>query len=86
MGSVPGVWEWIVGLDSGELFTLMMMSGMTLIFTVILVTGLIYKIHKSRLDDALKRELLERGLSAEEIATVIRATPAGRGGCGSHID
>ena len=33
------------------------------------------KHNKNRLDDALKRELLDRGMSADEIATVVRARP-----------
>jgi hypothetical protein len=46
-----------------------------LVFIVTVVTGTVYKMHKNRLETALKRELLEQGMSAEEIVAVIRAKP-----------
>jgi hypothetical protein len=82
MGSVPGFWEWIVGLDSAEQSVLIMVVGFSAICAIIFVTGTVYKMHKNRLEDALKRELLERGMSADEIATVIRAKPSRTGQCG----
>jgi hypothetical protein len=35
--------------------------------------SIVYTIHKNRLEAALKRDLLERGMSAEEVATDIWA-------------
>jgi hypothetical protein len=76
MNSVPSsFWEWLAALDSGERTGLTVMSIAAFVFMVWMVLVTVYKIHKNRLDDALKRELLDRGMSAEEIATVVRAQP-----------
>jgi hypothetical protein len=40
---------------------------------IAIIGGVVYAIHKNRLENALKRELLDRGLSADEIATVVSA-------------
>jgi hypothetical protein len=50
-------------------------------FVTSVICATIYGMHKNRLENALKRELLERGMSAEEIATVIRAKPGQAGAC-----
>lgn len=83
METVPSnFWEWLNSLDPGELTAIVILGMFSLIVAVIFISGTIYKMHKNRLDDALKRELLERGMSAEEIATVIRAKPSRTGQCG----
>lgn len=76
MNSVPpSFWEWVALLDSGERTGLMVMCIIGFVFVVTVLLSVIYKMHKNRLEDSLKRELLDRGLSADEIATVIRAKP-----------
>jgi hypothetical protein len=76
VNSVPGsFWEWLAALDSGERTGLTVMTIAAFVFVVWMVLVTLYKIHKNRLDDALKRELLDRGMSADEIATVVRAQP-----------
>jgi hypothetical protein len=76
MNSVPGsFWEWVALLDSGERTGLMVMCIIGFVFIITFALATIYKIHKNRLEDSLKRELLDRGLSTDEIATVIRARP-----------
>lgn len=72
-------WEWISFLDSGERTGLMVLCVFAFVATLTVITVTIYKMHRNRLEDALKRELLDRGMSADEIATVIRATPSKRG-------
>jgi hypothetical protein len=42
---------------------------------VTVVAATFYKMHKNRLETTLKRELLEQGMSAEEIVSVVRAKP-----------
>jgi len=82
MNSVPSdVWEWTASLGSGERVAIIILGVFAIVLVVIVVFGTICKMHKNRLDDALKRELLERGMSAEEIATVIRAKPAKSHSC-----
>jgi hypothetical protein len=76
MNSVPGgFWEWTGALDSGQRTGMIALTivAFVVITTLSLIT--IYKMHKNRLEDSLKRELLDRGMSADEIATVVRARP-----------
>jgi hypothetical protein len=72
MSSMPGgFWQWTANLSSGERTGLLIFAMIALIAIVAIITSAVYQMHKNRLEDALKRELLERGMSAEEIATVI---------------
>jgi hypothetical protein len=76
MSSVPGsFWEWVALLDSGERTGLMVLCIVAIVFTVTVMLCTVYQIHKNRLEDALKRELLDRGMTADDIATVVRARP-----------
>ncbi|HEY3393857.1 MAG TPA: hypothetical protein VGK58_14190 [Lacipirellulaceae bacterium] len=76
MQSVPGgFWAWTDALDSGQRTGMIAMSIVAIVFVTAILTITIYKMHKNRLEDALKRELLDRGMSADEIATVVRAKP-----------
>jgi hypothetical protein len=83
MESIPSnLWEWLAPIEPAERFALCITSvvvGLTaLVFIVGLVSHTIGKIHRTRLESALKRELLDRGLSADEIASVIAATGGSR--------
>jgi hypothetical protein len=70
-----GFWQWIDALAPGQRTGMIAMSivATVLIATIFMIT--MYKAYKNRLEDSLKRELLERGMSADEIATVVRARP-----------
>jgi hypothetical protein len=86
MQSVPNsFWEWMSALGPGERIPVIVLGMFALVIMVIFISGTVYKIHKNRLEDALKRELLERGMNADEIATVIRAKPGRHRGCGTKI-
>lgn len=77
MSGLPSnFWEWTSSLQPSERFSLLILSIFAVLFILMIGAGTIYAMHKNRLNDALKRELLDRGLSAEEIATVISARPA----------
>jgi hypothetical protein len=81
MQSVPGnFWEWTSSLGSGERVAIIILGIFAIVFVITIVAGTVHKIHKNRLDDALKRELLDRGVSADEIATIVNR-PASK--CGS---
>jgi hypothetical protein len=71
--------EWMNALGPGERVPLLFIGSIlgvfALVFTVTIISIIVYGMHKNRLADALKRELMERGMSAEEIATVISAKP-----------
>jgi len=43
------------------------------------VTGYLVKVRRAELEASLKQEMLQRGMSAEEIRTVIEASSYGRG-------
>jgi hypothetical protein len=78
MNSAPtNFWQWTAALSSGERTGLLMFVMIASIAVVAIIAGTIYQMHKNRLEDSLKRELLERGMSAEEIATVIANTHKG---------
>jgi mannitol-specific phosphotransferase system IIBC component len=74
--SSPGsFWEWIGFMDPGMRFAVVFFALISAVFVIAIVAGVIYKVHKNRLEDALKRELLDRGMSAADIAMVVRAKP-----------
>ena len=52
-------------------FLLIAVAALVLIAGI--VAGTIRSMHKHRLDDALKRELVDRGISAEEIEWIVKA-------------
>jgi hypothetical protein len=86
MNSVPSsFWQWMAELHSEERTGLMVLCVVAIAFIVTVVFCTIYMMHKNRLEDSLKRELLDRGMTADEIATVIRARPTKRiPGCLPH--
>lgn len=76
MDSVPSVfWTWINKFNGDDLAGLT--AGTLVVFAAVvgMICLTVYKIHKTRADHSLKRELLDRGLSADEIATIVRAAP-----------
>jgi hypothetical protein len=76
MQSVPsGFWGWTDALESGQRTGIIAISIVAIVFITAILTIAIYKMHKNRLEDSLKRELLERGMSATEIAMVVSARP-----------
>jgi hypothetical protein len=80
MNSVPiSLWEWMGALGPGQRTGMIALGIVAVVFTFTIFIATIYKMHKNRLEDSLKRELLDRGMSADEIAAVVRARPT-RGG------
>ncbi len=66
-------WEWLPKPAAGDMTAIMIISILAMVGIAAIVSATMYWIHKNRLDDALKRELLDRGMTAEEIATVINS-------------
>ena len=80
MSSVPtSFWEWVLTLDKEAQIGVIVFGVVAILLMTIIICITIYSVHKNRLDDALKRELLERGMSANEIATVSGAKPSRTG-------
>jgi len=83
MQSIPGgFWQWLSTLKSDDVIGLTMCFFLAVVAIIAIVCTAIYKVHKTRADDALKRELLDRCLGADEIATIMNAgnTANSRGG------
>jgi hypothetical protein len=84
MNSVPtNLWEWLAPIQPDERFALCITSVVVGLTAVVCIIGLIShtvgKIHRTRVEAALKRELLDRGLSAEEIVNIVEASASPQG-------
>jgi hypothetical protein len=76
MRSVPGgFWQWISSMHSDDVCGMIAILSVFSVAAITVVCVTIHAIHKSRSENALKRELLDRGMTADEIATVISAKP-----------
>jgi hypothetical protein len=78
MHSPPtNLWEFLMNFDAGERFPLVIVmitfGTIALVFTVAIIAFAIRSMYKHRLDDALKRELVDRGMSVEEIERIVAA-------------
>jgi hypothetical protein len=81
MNPVPtNLWEWLAPIDADERFALCVAAitvGLTALVVIIAVAAhTLSRIHRARLEHTFKRELLERGLTADEIAQIVEATAA----------
>lgn len=74
MQSMPSdFWSWFNKFNADDLAGLVAGLAVVSAFAVGMICLTVYMIHKNRTEDALKRDLLDRGLSADEIATIINA-------------
>ena len=74
MNSVPqNLWDRIPQMSPGDVMTLLLIVIAAVLVAIAIIGSIVYAMHKNRLEDSLKRELLDRGMNADEIATVIRA-------------
>ena len=75
------VWQFLMTIDADERFPLAVVAivfgTLLLVAFVAIIAGTIRSMHKHRLDDALKRELIERGMEAEEIERIVSARRGG---------
>jgi hypothetical protein len=66
------------GLEQGQRFTVMIVAIGCSTGVILGLAGIIYSavdsVHRRRLEATMKREMIERGMSAEEIAKIIKAT------------
>jgi hypothetical protein len=76
MKSMPSdFWSWFSKFNADDLTGLIAVVLVFSVAAVAVVCLTIYLVHKNRAEIALKRELLDRGLSADEIATIVNAKP-----------
>ena len=77
--SVPDEWsDYLFGFDPEQRFALIIvalgcLTGVVITLACIASTA-ISKIHQRRIETELKREMLDRGMSADEVARVIEAS------------
>jgi hypothetical protein len=67
-------------LDGGQVIAIVAVTGGLLIAAVSVITGAWVRIRQTEATAALKQDMLNRGMSAEEIRSVIEAGAKGR--CG----
>jgi hypothetical protein len=60
-------------------------SAGIIVASVAIIGGLLHTYHRHRLQADLKRELLDRGLSPDEVVRVIQAAPAKNGVDGRRV-
>jgi hypothetical protein len=83
MQSVPvqiGSWaDFVVGIDPHQRWLILVIAISCSVGLIISLAGIVMKsitsMQRHRADTALKREMIERGMSADEIATIIQASP-----------
>jgi ABC-type lipoprotein release transport system permease subunit len=68
-------WSWFSKFNAEDVTGFIAVVLVFSVAAVAVVCLTVYLVHKNRAEIALKRELLDRGLSADEIATIISATP-----------
>jgi len=77
-----------MGLDPDHRFVLMILTIVFGAFTFISVVGILSALarsmHNRRAEAELKRDLLDRGMSVDEVVRVVEATAGRAGGCGSR--
>ena len=77
--SVPDEWsDYLFGFDPEQRFALIIVALGCLTGVVItlacIASAAISKVHQRRIETELKREMLDRGMSADEVARVIEAS------------
>jgi hypothetical protein len=76
MRSIPSdFWLWFSKFNAEDTIGLVAVVLVFSVAAVAVICFTFYSVHKSRAEHALKRDLLDRGMTADEIATIIRATP-----------
>jgi hypothetical protein len=65
----------VARLSPNDAIPLLAIILTAIVGVIAIISSLIYRIHKNRLEVSLKRELLDRGMSADEIATIVNAKP-----------
>ena len=70
--------DFITQIGFGPFITLVAVVGGLLIPLVAIIGGLTYKHRKFQVEAALKQQMIERGMSADEIKEVIGAARSGK--------
>jgi hypothetical protein len=68
-------WDWFQSIHSDQQMQIIGGAMFCVVMLTTILCILINSIHRRRTEANLKRELLDRGMTAEEIAMVASATP-----------
>jgi hypothetical protein len=68
-------WEWTAALQSEQRAALIFAGIVAVVFAIAILAMTIHSMHRNRLEVSLKREMLDRGMTADEIATIMARTP-----------
>jgi hypothetical protein len=83
-------WDVVEGIPSQDRAPFFGFSIMFALVMVIVVAAIVSKtmcrMHKAQLEDALKRELVDRGFTADEIAKIVETSPLNSAGCGKRSE
>ncbi|MCA9238339.1 MAG: hypothetical protein KDA44_22860 [Planctomycetales bacterium] len=86
---LPTTGGWFDGIDADQKFvlTIIALGCLTVILITVggVVAGVWSSAHRRRMEVDLKREMLDRGMTAEEVAKVIEAVPPPEDGLGRWL-
>ena len=75
MESVPNtLWDVFTQMDSSDLVGLAAIAMVLICVVAGIIARTAYRMHKNRLEDSLKRELVDRGFSADEVVNILGAS------------
>lgn len=68
----------LFGLNEGQRFVLLLvvigcLTGI-IISAIAIISGIVESVHRRRVEGEMKRDMLDRGMSAEEIAQIIESS------------
>jgi hypothetical protein len=67
-------WDVLNNMSSNDLAVLCLLLFLLATLSVVLIATTVSRMHKNRLEIALKRELVDRGLSTDEIAKFVETS------------
>ena len=80
MRSIPSnFWDWAATLNGDERLVVLAIAIGGVVLITIAVCTMVYSISRTRAEIGLKRELLDRGLNADEIALIMSKPEQKRG-------
>lgn len=76
MQSTPSdFWQWFGSQNSDDAVGLLIFGVIGVVLIVLITAITIHYMYKTRLNYTLKREMLDRGMTADEIVAIIGAGP-----------
>jgi hypothetical protein len=72
------IWDLLTRVNGSDLAGVIVVAMALAVATIFIIAMTVQQMHKNRLDDELKRDLVERGFAAEEIARIVESSPPQR--------